>query len=132
MPPRVQNSSSTRTGTPPVQRDHVIGIPEKCDQVQSLLDPLCLLHAATLHAIVTSQAEGGYFAARLYQPISWLSSEEHNWLPASFPGHHLPASYPGHLPASFPDHLPTSYPGHLPTSFPASYPGHGIMLVLCK
>ena len=36
-----------------------IGIPEKRDRVQSLLDTLHIQHAASPHALVTSQAERG-------------------------------------------------------------------------
>jgi len=40
---------------------HAIGIPEKHDCVQTLLDPLCLLHVAELQVLVTSRAERGWW-----------------------------------------------------------------------
>ena len=57
-PPRIENLSSTLTGTPPFHRQHVIGIPEKHDGVQSLLDPLHLLHTASPCVLMTGRAEG--------------------------------------------------------------------------
>ena len=51
----VLNSSWHFTGS----QVHVIGIPEKRDQVQCLLDPLCPAHVTSPCAHLTSRAERG-------------------------------------------------------------------------